>query len=105
MPNEVRGVDVEALALEGVEERSEVTGNVGKADSVERCGTRERRAGEIRAAGIDGGIVVVLGACGRPAGLVVAEEVAVATADEQFGGRSPVATEGIHGQRVHGTIV
>src|SRR5882672_2566132 len=105
MSNEVRGIYVETLALESVEERGEVTGNVGEADSVEGCGTRERLTGQIRVVGVDGGIVVVLGAYRLAAAFVVAEEVAVAAADQQFGGRSPVPTEGINRQRVHGAIV
>src|ERR1700730_4537107 len=106
MSNEIRGVYVEALALKGVERSGHVIGNVCEAGGVERR-RRERPFvhGQILAGGIDRGIVNVPGAYRLTATFVVAEEVAVAAADQQFRGRSPVATERINRERVHSAIV
>src|SRR6266699_2917007 len=105
MSNKVRGVNVEALALESVERGGHVIGNVGEADGVERSVSRESRAAQILTTSTDRGIVNVAGALGLATAFVVAEEVSIAAADQQFGGRGPVAAEGIHRQRVYSAVV
>src|SRR6266576_3499101 len=105
VPNKVRGVYVEALALEGIEQSGDVIGNVGEADSIEGSISRESGAAQILTTGTNRRIVNVAGALGLSAAFVVAEEIAVAAADHQFGGRGPVGPERIHRQRVYSAVV
>src|SRR5262249_19873995 len=97
--SQVRRIDVEALALDGVVDATDVAGNIRESRRVENA-RRQRRAGEIRAAGVDGCLINISNA-GRDAALFhVAEEVAKARANHQFRSRSPVGAEAVDRVRI-----
>src|SRR5579864_2383718 len=90
--NEVGSVDVEAPALERIEDAGYVRGYIREAASIERR-SRERRAGQIRRIGVYGGLIDIADARRHAALFHVAEEVSIARRNHQFRSRRPIGAK------------